>query len=550
MLSNFGLRKKLFILLIIPVVLISSVIFIVMLPSIRRALYEEKREQLKALGDSVLSIVQYYHSLEASGVISRQEAQERAFGAVRAIRFGERGLDYFWINDMSCVMLMHPMVPALEGTSMYDTRDVNGFPFMREMVDVVNRHGSGFVEYHWQYYDDAARIEPKESYVAGFGPWEWVIGTGIYVHNVDRIVGSQRDSILFFMSITLILSLSIGYFFVEDIIGSVRKVINNLVRNSEMLSSASAQVSSASSEVSTSSQSMAEGASEQASSIEETSASIEEMSSMAKQNAENANLAKSLMLDAKAVVGEANDAMQKMTVSMKEIAKASDDTSKIIKTIDEIAFQTNLLALNAAVEAARAGEAGAGFAVVADEVRNLAMRAAEAAKNTAKLIEATVKKVHGGQNLVEETNSIFSKVAESASKVGELIAEISAASSEQNAGVDQINKAIVELEKVTQQNASNSEETASASEELSGQASELKKQSLILKSVINELRSIIWGAGNSKTNYTEDHEETEEDMPVQTKQSYVPKVKTMAVQKHRKAIPSEVIPFDEDFGDF
>jgi methyl-accepting chemotaxis protein len=160
---------------------------------------------------------------------------------------------------------------------------------------------------------------------------------------------------------------------------------------------------------------------------------------------------------------------------MAEISKASEETSKIIKTIDEIAFQTNLLALNAAVEAARAGESGAGFAVVADEVRNLAMRAANAAKDTAALIEGTVKKVNDGSKLVSSTNEAFMKVAESSGKVGTLVAEIAQASKEQSNGIEQVNLAITQMDKVVQQNAANAEESASASEEMSAQAEQLKE---------------------------------------------------------------------------
>ncbi|MCP4123621.1 MAG: methyl-accepting chemotaxis protein, partial [Bacteroidetes bacterium] len=213
---------------------------------------------------------------------------------------------------------------------------------------------------------------------------------------------------------------------------SISKPINVITHG---MSEGANQVASASSQVSSSSQSMAEGASQQAASIEETSSSMEEMSSMTKKNAENASHADNLMKEANQVVTTANESMGHLTTSMEDISKASEETSKIIKTIDEIAFQTNLLALNAAVEAARAGEAGAGFAVVADEVRNLAMRAADAAKNTAELIEGTVKKVSDGSELVSTTNEAFGQVAESAAKVGDLVAEISEASKEQSNGI-------------------------------------------------------------------------------------------------------------------
>ncbi|MFO7715046.1 methyl-accepting chemotaxis protein, partial [Desulfosarcina sp.] len=262
-------------------------------------------------------------------------------------------------------------------------------------------------------------------------------------------------------------ALAFGIFLSISINRALKRIIEGLSEGADQVAAASSQVSSAS-------QSLAEGSSEQAASIEETSSSLEEMSSMTRQNADNASQADTLMKEANQVVTAANQSMGELTRSMVEISKASEETSKIIKTIDEIAFQTNLLALNAAVEAARAGEAGAGFAVVADEVRNLAMRAADAAKNTANLIEGTVKQVKEGGELVGRTNDNFSEVAKSSAKVGELVAEIAAASSEQAQGISQVNTAVNEVDKVTQQNAANAEESASASEEMNAQAEQMK----------------------------------------------------------------------------
>ena len=182
---------------------------------------------------------------------------------------------------------------------------------------------------------------------------------------------------------------------------------------------------------------------------------------MTKQNAGNATQANDLMATAQQTIEKANLSMNELTGSMKEIATGSEETQKIVKTIDEIAFQTNLLALNAAVEAARAGEAGAGFAVVAEEVRNLAMRAAESAKNTSNLIENIVKKIRNGEKLVGVTNEAFKEITGSSTKVVKLIAEIAAASQEQSHGIDQINRAVSEMNGLTQHNASGAEELAS-----------------------------------------------------------------------------------------
>ena len=232
---------------------------------------------------------------------------------------------------------------------------------------------------------------------------------------------------------------------------------------------------------------------------------------------------------------------------MSEISKASEETSKIIKTIDEIAFQTNLLALNAAVEAARAGEAGAGFAVVADEVRNLAMRAADAARNTASLIEQTVKKVGDGSTLVARTNEAFGEVAEAAAKVGDLVAEISAASQEQAQGIEQVNKAVAQMDKVVQQNAANAEESASASGEMNSQARNMRR-------FVEDLVALVRGGSSTdsiaKTKKA-DHSMKKKDVkrPVQAAIE-APKSRKPA---GRTASPQAIIPLDDDeegFKDF
>jgi methyl-accepting chemotaxis protein len=247
-----------------------------------------------------------------------------------------------------------------------------------------------------------------------------------------------------------------------------------LQRLSGQLNIGAESVAAATGQISSASRTLASGATEQAASIEETSASLEEMSAMTNRNAQNAGQADQLMQSAKSVVEKSNAAMQDLTVAMVEISRSSEETQKIVKTIDEIAFQTNLLALNAAVEAARAGEAGAGFAVVADEVRNLALRAADAAKDTAGLIEGTAGRVKEGASLVDKTNQAFAEIATTTQKASDLLSAIAGASTEQAQGVEQINKAVTEMDKVVQSNAASAEESSSASEEMRAQAEQMQ----------------------------------------------------------------------------
>ena len=296
-------------------------------------------------------------------------------------------------------------------------------------------------------------------------------------------VSAAKSGILIGLLSALAVGAAIGIFLSRSISSALNKVIATL-------SSGSEQVSSASNQVSQSSQQMAEGASEQASSLEETSASLEEMSSMTKQNSDNSRQANSMALETRGAVEKSQEAMTRMGQAINKIKGSSDQTAKIIKTIDEIAFQTNLLALNAAVEAARAGDAGKGFAVVAEEVRNLAQRSAEAAKTTASLIEESQKNANNGVEVAGEVGKILSHIVGSVQKLSQLIGEVSTASEEQNKGIEQIGTAVTEMDKLTQSNAASAEESASASEELAAQAKELGE-------MVQVLVGIVKGAGAS-----------------------------------------------------
>jgi methyl-accepting chemotaxis protein/methyl-accepting chemotaxis protein-1 (serine sensor receptor) len=238
----------------------------------------------------------------------------------------------------------------------------------------------------------------------------------------------------------------------------------------DALTTGMGQVASAADQVAGSAQSLSQGSTQQAASLEETSASMEEMASMTRRNAENSQEAATSMAETERLVGDANSALSEMVASMVAIKESSDKVARIIKTIDEIAFQTNILALNAAVEAARAGEAGMGFAVVADEVRSLAQRSAQAARDTAALIEESMVRANQGHQRVTQVSGAIEAITASAAQVRGLVDAVSAASREQAQGIDQVTQAITQMEKVTQNTAATAEESAAASEELSAQA--------------------------------------------------------------------------------
>lgn len=284
----------------------------------------------------------------------------------------------------------------------------------------------------------------------------------------------------------VLLAIGLGLFISRSINTSLRRVIDGLSSGAEQVNASSAQLSG-------SSQQLSESASEQAAGLQQTTSSLEEMASQTKQSAENAGQAETAMREAEPRVQQGMQAMERMSGAMDDILEASQETSKIIKTIDDIAFQTNLLALNAAVEAARAGEAGKGFAVVAEEVRNLAQRSAEAAQNTSDLIQRSQTSSENGTTVAKEVSENLVSIKDSVNKVSTLVIEISAASKEQATGISELNSVMTEMDKSVQGNASSSEETASAAEELSSQAAELQN-------IVAELVTLVGGSHHSGGN--------------------------------------------------
>ena len=457
---------------------------------------------------------------------------------IAGTRVGKTG--YAFMTDASGLFIAHPRKELILEAEL---KKLHG---MEAITSAMLAHKTGVEGYVFEGIEK----------IAGFAPVTLTGWSVALTQNSEEFLSSAhaiRNGVLMVGGIFLGLTVILVLFF-------ARSVSKPITRVAEGLNEGAEQVAAASGEVSSSSQSLAEGASEQAAALEETSSSLEQMASMTRQNADHANQANTLMAEITRVVKDSNTAMGHLDGSMKDISNASEETSKIIKTIDEIAFQTNLLALNAAVEAARAGEAGAGFAVVADEVRNLAIRAAEAAKNTTNLIEGTIKRIKDGTEQVNRAGEAFRLVASSTGKMGELVEEIAAASNEQAQGIDQISKAVAEMDKVVQQNAANAEESAAASEELNAQAEQMK-------SYVNDLVEVIGGqnaksAGSGllakakmKLNRNPARSISPAAMPPASRVARLPakptgRAKAGGMAGAAKMRPDQAIPFDEDMKDF
>jgi methyl-accepting chemotaxis protein len=351
---------------------------------------------------------------------------------------------------------------------------------------------------------------------------------------VDRNLEASKETAdalstgRYIIMVLLFISLVLGIYLSVVVTKSIVRPIDLAISG---LSTGSDQVTSAAQQISGSSQSLASGASEQAASLEEISSSLNQITTMTKQTADNVKIADALVKESGVKMSVGKESMTKLQNAVMEIQQSSNETAKILKDIDEIAFQTNLLALNAAVEAARAGEAGKGFAVVAEEVRNLAQRSAESAKKTAALIETSQHKSQIGVDLVDDTAKAIDDAATNSQKVGMIVSEITTAADEQARRISHVNAAVRNMDQVTQSNASASEELAASSQELGSQA-------ISMNDLVSELVGVLKG----------------EEARVSRGVRYHSKISTIdssttqriAIISGKQRAPKALIPFNDD----
>lgn len=456
----------------------------------------------KSTGVEIIAVcVPLFENNQYKGAVVATIAFELISDVVADTKVASEGYGYMIdvTGDNAGTFVAHPIASKVENSeSLYDTHDARIDKLTDKMI--ANAHG-----------EDNYTYDGQAKYVRFQHIENWALAITANESDLNATSRSIRNVTIIAIILGILLSFIVSYALVKriitepiksledamasagegnltvsvhnqskDEIGSLSrsfmKMIDSLKDVLTTINVASDQVSSGATQLSDSSMALSQGATEQASAVEELTSTIDQISTQTAQNADNANQAKSIVEDAKTDAETGNNQMQEMLQAMEAINESSNNISKIIKVIDDIAFQTNILALNAAVEAARAGEHGKGFAVVAEEVRNLAAQSADAAKETTLLIEGSIEKVKDGTSIANQTAESLHKIVEQVKEATELVNNIAVASTEQSHGVNQVNQGIMQISDVVQTTSATAEETAAASEELSGQATLLQSK--------------------------------------------------------------------------
>lgn len=528
-----SIRGKLFAVLFVALAGIVTV-SVISLTAERNSLIEDRKLKTRHLVESASGVLQHFYGRQQKGELSEADAKAAALGVLKSLRYEKT--EYFWVNDMHPRVVMHPIKPELDGKDVSDFKDPTGKPLFVEFVATVNKSGAGFVEYLWPKPGSEAP-QAKVSYVSGFAPWGWIVGSGIYLDDVDRIF---REHALLTAGVDLVIIVLIGAFLLvligrvsrpinaiqravqeiqqthdlsrridisgndeissvarcfNDLLGSFQELIGHVSVSSGALLTLTSRLSQSADHVAQGSMQQSEASSAMAAAMEETRTNIQHVAQNSDEAHRIAEDAGRISSHGEAVVDRAAGEMARIADSVnasahhiEALGQMSAQISSIANVIKEIADQTNLLALNAAIEAARAGEAGRGFAVVADEVRKLAERTTQSTQEITLMIgsiqSGTVNavssmqegsaRVADGVTLAREAGQSMASIRDGASRVISAVSDISAALAEQSQATHTVASNVERILDMAERNSVETREIAGAAEHLEQLARELQ----------------------------------------------------------------------------
>jgi len=509
MLESFSFKKK--IATLIGVSLAGMCIFTAMsFIELRASIIDGRTSQLVTAVRSARSIAASYQALAAAGKLPEAEAKKSAMDALRGIRYGATSKDYVYIFSSKFEGVMHPFRTEWDGNNLLGkVRNSRGVDTIEELITAANTSADGTAFVAGEFPRPGTEVPvPKLQYVTSIKEWGWVVGSGVYMDDVDAAVRAALFKTLAIASGIVLVIGGFGFAIARSVlrqiggdpreavaamnevargnlaamvreplpgslldalaamIVSLRSTVSQVRHTTESIATASGQIAAGNHDLSARTE-------QTASNLQQTAASMEELTGTVAQTASSAAKANELASSASTAAAKGGQVVDQVVSTMADINVSSKRIGDIIGVIDGIAFQTNILALNAAVEAARAGEQGRGFAVVATEVRSLAKRSADAAKEIKALIGASVERVESGSALVTQAGATMKDIVLSVRHVSDIIGEITNAASEQSSGIGQVNGAVAQLDQMTQQNAALVEESAAAAESLKEQAKRL-----------------------------------------------------------------------------
>jgi methyl-accepting chemotaxis protein len=419
--AHWKIRTKLFTLMLLPIAVFLLMIFLFVIPSNRSDVYEEKRVQTRSLVDTGMSILSFYHQQQLSGVFTQQEAQNRAMEALRAVRYGEDGLDYFWINDQHPRMIMHPFSPHLEGQDLSDVKDPTGFALFREFARVSRTAGSGFVPYMWQYYDDTQRIEPKLSYVALFRPWGWILGTGIYVNDVDQLIFGKTIVltliILFITAGIVILVVLFSHAFVKPIqqVSSIAASIAKLdltVQVSQELMQKGDETGFLAKDIHTMSENLKSFIRQLSESAIHMSNSSEDLASAAETASATSETLSQEAQGINEEVHSTSASFQEVSSGVEEVAASAQNVSKASQTLSEKARETSESATEGKNAVQKIAEISDQAVRQMQQTTDVVLQLADHAKNVEEIVDSI-------RSISEQTNLLALNAAIEAARAGE-----------------------------------------------------------------------------------------------------------------------------------